>query len=105
MHRPQAIGHFSRTALEWSSSGSHPLNVRRSAQVRGIVVTASTNPVYSASVQKGGGAVDGGAVGARGIGGSGAAGCATGIVMLDDAMNLCVVAAACRDAVVLISHP
>ena len=40
----------------------------------GIVVTASTNPVYSASVQKGAGALGGGAVGAGAIGGSGAAG-------------------------------
>eukprot|EP00964_Phaeocystis_antarctica_P024161 scaffold13540_cov51-Phaeocystis_antarctica.AAC.1 len=61
-------------APESSSSGSHPSNVRRSAQVRGIVVTASTNPVYSASMQKGAGAVGGGAIGAGAIGGSGAAG-------------------------------
>ena len=40
----------------------------------GIVVTASTNPVYSASLQKGAGAVGGGAIGAGAIGGSGAAG-------------------------------
>ena len=58
----------------------------------GIVVTASTNPVYSASVQKGAGAVGGGAVGAGAIGGSGAAGgCACGgdtrMVMLVSSMS------------------
>ena len=82
VHRPHAIGHFSRMLSEYSSSGLQPLNSRRSAQVSGIVVTASTNPVYSASVQKGLAAVGGGAVGAGACGGD------TRMVMLANS-NIC----------------
>ena len=82
VHRPHAIGHFSRMVSEYSSSGLQPLNSRRSAQVSGIVVTASTNPVYSASVQKGLAAVGGGAVGAGACGGD------TRMVMLANS-NIC----------------